>query len=412
MKKRILIVDDEPKILDSLRDVFRRRRKDLEITLAVGGEEAVIKLDDQAFEMIITDLRMPKMDGAELLGHVREIYPDMTRIMLTGFADEEAGRRATQVAHYILAKPCEIKILENVIDRSINLRYALLDPDLVACVHEMTQLTRVPGLFDRLTQKMTDKTFSVDMFIDILESETETCTKMIEMINLLFFFGRPQIVEIEQAVAYVGLQVLKGMGLWIELLDALPIDSQFPKQDFIRHGLATAKIAMMLSAAKKDSEDAFVGALLHDVGKLLLATSQAVVEPGLDPAVKSMPGGISHAEVGAYFLFRWGLPMSIVEAVYNHHHPAQVASKHFDTLSAVYTADSLVHELSSNLEDQGDPIDFEYLENLGVADHFTTWRSLTQNELGCLQIAQDSNTKENPTCSYFDPTMDPVGFKP
>ena len=85
---RILLVDDEPNVLSSLRRVFRR--ENYQIETAMSGEEALQVLAQNDFQLMISDFKMPQMDGAELLKQVKNQYPEIIRIMLTGYADTDA----------------------------------------------------------------------------------------------------------------------------------------------------------------------------------------------------------------------------------------------------------------------------------------------------------------------------------
>ncbi|NOR68348.1 MAG: response regulator [Methylomarinum sp.] len=85
---RILLVDDEANILSSLRRVFRRENYQVEV--AMNGEEALQLLAQNEFQLIISDFKMPHMNGAELLKEVKSRHPKIIRIMLTGFADTDA----------------------------------------------------------------------------------------------------------------------------------------------------------------------------------------------------------------------------------------------------------------------------------------------------------------------------------
>ncbi|MDT8426383.1 MAG: ATPase, T2SS/T4P/T4SS family [Methyloprofundus sp.] len=85
---RILLVDDEPNVLSALRRIFRR--ENYQIETAMSGEEALQVLTKNDFQLMISDFKMPHMDGAELLKRVKAVYPEMIRIMLTGYADTDA----------------------------------------------------------------------------------------------------------------------------------------------------------------------------------------------------------------------------------------------------------------------------------------------------------------------------------
>ena len=111
MKKRILFVDDERRVLEGLEDLLVRYRHKWEMVFAVGGAEALEQLQQKPFDVIVTDMRMPGMDGATLLGLVNERYPGTVRIVLSGHFEMEAATRTVPVAHQFLHKVKET--LEN-----------------------------------------------------------------------------------------------------------------------------------------------------------------------------------------------------------------------------------------------------------------------------------------------------------
>lgn len=84
----VLLVDDEESILNSLRRLLRSQPYD--VLLATSGAQALEMLTQQPVDLVMSDARMPNMDGATLLAHVHERYPATTRIMLTGYADPAA----------------------------------------------------------------------------------------------------------------------------------------------------------------------------------------------------------------------------------------------------------------------------------------------------------------------------------
>src|SRR5688572_14883812 len=104
--KNILFVDDEPRVLQGLQNLLRPQRHQWNMFFASGAEAALDALEEDAFDVIVTDMRMPKMDGAALLHVVREKYPCTVRIVLSGQTDEEMAKRAATVEHLFLAKPC------------------------------------------------------------------------------------------------------------------------------------------------------------------------------------------------------------------------------------------------------------------------------------------------------------------
>ena len=106
MKLSLLLVDDEPNILKMLKKLIARARPEWTVETAESAEAALVVLEHTTFDVIVSDMRMPGMDGAELLARVFAATPGTVRIILSGHAEREARDRALSVAHEFLSKPC------------------------------------------------------------------------------------------------------------------------------------------------------------------------------------------------------------------------------------------------------------------------------------------------------------------
>src|SRR5450432_1390032 len=106
MNKRVLFVDDEPNLLASFQRSFRKL---LEFDVAAGGAEALVAFERHGpYAVIVSDMRMPGIDGMELLEKIKVLYPATVRIMLTGNADQQTAVDAVnrgQIFRFI-NKPC------------------------------------------------------------------------------------------------------------------------------------------------------------------------------------------------------------------------------------------------------------------------------------------------------------------
>ena len=117
--RSILCVDDEAGVLDGLR---RNLRRDFDVTTAVGGAEALATLERAPFQVVVSDYQMPEMNGAEFLGHVRERWPEMTRVLLTGNADMDAAIHTVnegQIFRFLL-KPCPKEALIPALEAALD----------------------------------------------------------------------------------------------------------------------------------------------------------------------------------------------------------------------------------------------------------------------------------------------------
>src|ERR671929_330862 len=120
----ILLVDDEVAILDGLRRQLRRR---FTVHTATGGAEALAFLQSESVAVVVSDMRMPQMDGATFLARVRELQPDVVRILLTGQTDTQAAITAVNEGqiYRFLTKPCPPEVLLEEIGNAVELNRLL-----------------------------------------------------------------------------------------------------------------------------------------------------------------------------------------------------------------------------------------------------------------------------------------------
>jgi response regulator RpfG family c-di-GMP phosphodiesterase len=157
---RILCVDDEPRVLDSLVLTLRR---DYEVHIAVGGEEALKLLaSNHNFALICSDMRMPGMTGAVLLNRVMQLYPEVTRILLTGEPGRDAAVNAVNEGQIFrfLTKPCPTDKLKSAIDAGISQHLlvsaerVLLQETLIGCIKALIDVLAItnPVAFGRASR--------------------------------------------------------------------------------------------------------------------------------------------------------------------------------------------------------------------------------------------------------------------
>ena len=119
--KHLLIVDDEETIRFSLSQAFITAKEDYSVAVASSGEEALSKINSEKFDLIITDIMMPGMNGFELIEKIRERKLKTPIIVITAYGDEEKEKRSYSlgVVEYI-EKPFDIKEIREKVFKILN----------------------------------------------------------------------------------------------------------------------------------------------------------------------------------------------------------------------------------------------------------------------------------------------------
>ena len=154
-KTRILLVDDESNIRDGMRRMLHSMRNEWEMEFAASGDAALQVLNEwknaqKPFDVVISDMRMPGMDGAELLSRVKDISPDSVRLILSGHSDTASIMKTVGTAHQYLNKPCNPELLKRTITRAFSLRMLLRDESLQQIVSQIDSLPSLPVVYQEV----------------------------------------------------------------------------------------------------------------------------------------------------------------------------------------------------------------------------------------------------------------------
>jgi HD-like signal output (HDOD) protein/CheY-like chemotaxis protein len=390
--RRVLFVDDEPRILEGLRRMLRAQRQEWEMAFAPGGEAALALMEASPFDVIVSDMRMPGMDGAKLLARVRELHPQVVRIVLSGHTSLSTALRAVPVAHQFLAKPCDAGTLRVAVERACHLKGLLSDDSIRRTVGALRDLPSLPRTYDALTQALADPDTPLQKIARIVEQDVGISAKILQLVNSAFFGIANSITSIQHAVIYLGINTLRSLTLSLEIFRVFEPKTALPGfslEGLERHARLAAHVAARLPVPKHLAEIPMVAAMLHDVGKLILAwklperfkelLAEAEKEHCPLYEVEEREYGFSHAEIGAYLLGLWGLPYILVEAVALHHRPNRVPHEYFDAVAAVYVANLLAHELEAPSSEvpleSGLEANQAVLAALGVEKDLPAWRA-------------------------------------
>jgi HD-like signal output (HDOD) protein/CheY-like chemotaxis protein len=388
--KNILFVDDEPRILNGLLRQLHGMRHEWQMNFIDSGAKALDFMAREPVEVIVSDMRMPGMDGSQLLTEVMKRFPHTVRLVLSGHADREAVLRLVGPAHQYLSKPCNAEELRTAIARALALRDLLSNDQLKQLASRVKTLPSLPALHKLLTDELSKEDPSMERVAEIISKDVGMTTKILQLVNSAFF-GLPQpAAKPLDAVFYIGLATIRALVLSLHVFsqfDGSTIKS-FSVEALARHGWMTGlmarKIAEMEQCDSLMDNQCFLAGLVHDVGKLILAaglpaqyehvieTAVAMKRPLWD--VEREEFGATHAEVGAYLLGLWGLPNPVVEAVAMHHRPSACLAGGFSPTIAVHVADILVNETNGSAPEPGYEIDQATLTALGLEQRVRLWK--------------------------------------
>ena len=391
MKRRILFVDDEPMVLNGLQRTLRKMRRDWDMTFVGSGREALDVLGKKPMDVIVSDLRMPEMDGGRLLADVKKQHPQVVRIILSGQLDQEMTLKSVQLAHQSLSKPCDAEVLKHTLAKLFALRDFLSDDSIKSIISQIESLPSMPSIYTEIVSEMQSDDPAIKKVGEIISKDISMTAKILQMVNSAFFGLFQKIKSPEQAVMMLGMETIKALVLSVKIFSEFNQNnfSWFNIDALFDHSLAVSVYAKTIIKNENPDQglinNSMMAGLLHDLGKLILATNfeksyrQVLAEAqgtGKNPLDLEYDAfGTSHAEIGAYLMGLWRLENSIIEAIAFHHLPARSMSQNIGLLAAVHVGDALDYEARTySPENTQLQCDTEYLDKLEITGRIPQWR--------------------------------------
>jgi putative nucleotidyltransferase with HDIG domain len=396
-KVNILFVDDEPNVLSGLKRALRPLRNRWNMEFVGNGENALTRLQESPFHVVVSDMRMPGMDGAQLLNEVLQRHPHVIRIVLSGYSDREMIMKSVGATHQYLSKPTDPDTLQTAVDGAMGLATLLNDePALMPLIARIRTLPTIPRLYHDVRAELTADEPSIDRLAIVISGDPSMAAKVLQLVNSAFFGLRREVTSLEQAVSLLGIENIKTLILTQQLfaeiggttLGSLCLETLWNHS--LQVGTLAQKIARQERAPGAVISAAMTAGMLHDVGKLILAANltdqyDTVIELARREdydlyRVEHLEFGATHAGLGAYLLGIWGLPDAIVEAVAFHHDPSSHAQTGFSALTAVHAANALVHDSREPDEIGESSLDMDHISEIGMGDRLPAWRQILDQD--------------------------------
>jgi HD-like signal output (HDOD) protein len=337
-------------------------------------------------------MRMPGMDGADLLQHAKERHPGVARIVLSGHAERVAMVKALAVAHQFLSKPCDADTLRATLERTCALQDLMRQDSVRRLVGQLDRLPSAPRSYWELSKALTRPDVQPRVIASIIERDSAMLVKVLQLVNSPYFGLPRHIVSIEQAVKDLGVDLLRGLTLGAHVFSAMPPVAvpEFSLEELQQHAQLTARLARSFLGNSGRADEAFAAAMVHDVGQIVLALGMPAqfLEVRREAHATGRPIeeietdllGVTHASVGAYLLGMWGLPFSIVEAVAYHHTPSVVKGGTRDVLAALHVSDTYAN--AARLAELGPEtdakLDLLFIEDAGLTGRLPEWLAIAE----------------------------------
>ncbi len=205
--------------------------------------------------------------------------------------------------------------------------------DLKKYFNDIKKLPTLPTVVARLIKIMEDPDTKVEEVMRIISEDQSMVTNILKMVNSAYYSLSKKITSLSQAIVIIGFYNLKQLVIGTSVVNIFlnTAESEFSREEFWRHSVATASTARLISKNTRYlyPEEAFVGGLIHDIGKLILEQymhkdfmdSLKYAEKKHIALIKAEEEiiGINHAEVGGYLARQWGLPKVYIDILENHH---------------------------------------------------------------------------------------------
>ncbi|TVR81986.1 MAG: HDOD domain-containing protein [Rhodospirillales bacterium] len=401
MRPRILFVDDDARIQQGLARSLRCMRQDWDMLFAEGSEAAMATLEQAPCDVVVSDMRMAGMDGADLLKWVRQRSPDAVRIILSGYSDKEAVFRTLGPAHQYLAKPCDHQILIQTIGRTLELRRHIASDKVRALVAAVDTLPTPPAHFAELVHELDAPGSSAASVAAVMARDVAMVAQTLKLTNSAYFGLPVKVQSLTQAVRLLGLETIRNLVLLGGFFRHRGGNAETSQRLslLIRRSLGIGELAAAIARLEglddRTVAHAEAAGVLAHVGSLVLmdrwpervrAAGRLMERDSIGASEAEIQVfGASHADVGAYLLGLWGFTDPIVEAVAYHHSPGRYGGDNVGPVAIVHVSEFLSGQPEAGGNGQDIPasvLDRDYLDRVGILDRLPVWAALKQTMPG------------------------------
>lgn len=390
---RLLLVDDDLVLLRGLVRAIYSIDPDIEVFTCGSAMEGLEFLGQHNVDALVTDLHMPRMNGADFLAEVRGKYPHILRFVLSGEAKPEIFLNASNHAHQCMSKPCEAAKLLELVASTFRHFHQVRDPVVSKYLSWTAGLPDCRKVMNHIIELLENESSSLPEVTAAVQEDPSLVARILKVANSPFFGFQGKIEGVEDAVALLGLDTVAGMVASHKIFaqSPPPPEARLNVEALWEHSAFTATMARFVAPRLKLSatsvKEGLTASLLHDIGKLILACSLPTNYGAawVRSTATSIPlwasemliFGADHATVGGTLLRIWGVPPAVVEAVAYHHAPHLTGAKEPSPAVLVHVADALAHAMLQ--DNRTILLESDYLDSIGLPSRTEDWVGLLKH---------------------------------
>ncbi len=362
-------------------------------TPATSEADALALLEAGSFDALIADFNLGDSDASELLNQALDKCPEMTRFLLAYEADLALVAAKVNGAHEILPKPIDPDSFKNRIESA----FSDSCPEQTISAADCTPAAVIPPVYDEVLTALNSPDVTCEQVGKIIATDDALIEEVLTLTRSTYLGLPSKIIEPVDAVELLGLETVKALVMALKFLaEHSHVRPGYLSTETIwQHSTRVAQIARDLVLFEtKDrvlASQALAAGLLHDLGKVVLATNYDDLYGRVHSLARKQPVplweiekemfGASHGEIGACLLGMWNMPIAIVDAVAFHHEPPLGEHDHLSPLAAVHIANVLEQQIHPSDEFRVVPVmSTPFLNELGLLRRLPIWRATFGNQ--------------------------------
>ena len=390
--KSILLAVVDPQ---ALVDITQALGPGWETTPVAGEADALAQLEQRAFDALLVDFNLGEPDSSELLNQALEKRPNTIRFLIAYEADLALVAARVVGSYQLLPKPLEAASLKVRIEQGMNDSES--KPTGTDEANAVGEAPKVPLIYAEVLKALESPEVTPRQLGELIGKDAELRSEVLRLTNS-DYLGLPRnLSDPVEAVEALGVDTVKALVMARQFL----VEHSHLKAGYLsleqlwEHCVNVGQIArdLMLFETRDRvlASQALTAGLLHDLGKIVLATnfddlygrvhSLARKQPVTLWDIEKEMFGANHGEIGGCLVGMWNMPAPIVEAVALHHEPPLGEQQQLTPLAAVHVANVLEHQLQPGDQNMMVPpiINTYFLNELGLLERLPVWRAALAN---------------------------------